>query len=115
MKIVDYDLDIQREPFAKPFAFKGSAFHEKWNLVVRLQGDDGGQAFGVGGLAALWSDSEVFDAHSEIGGNALMVAILERALACSRDREFTAPPELLAAILPEVQDYAGRPPGGNLQ
>ncbi|MEE2658940.1 MAG: L-alanine-DL-glutamate epimerase [Candidatus Latescibacterota bacterium] len=107
MKIVDYDLDIQREPFAKPFAFKGSAFHEKWNLVVRLQGDDGGQAFGVGGLAALWSDSEVFAAHSEIGGNALMVAILERALACSRDREFTAPPELLAAILPEVQDYAG--------
>ena len=41
MRIVETDLEIQREPFARPFAFKGSAFHEKWNLVVRLKDADG--------------------------------------------------------------------------
>ena len=41
MQIIETDLEIQREPFARPFAFKGSAFHEKWNLVVRLKDADG--------------------------------------------------------------------------
>ena len=38
MRIVHADLEMQRQPFARPFAFKGAAFHEKWNLVVRLRG-----------------------------------------------------------------------------
>ena len=108
MRIDQTDLEIQREPFARPFAFKGSAFHEKWNLIARLRDDTAGtQAFGVGGLAVLWSDSRVFARHSEMGGNALMVAILERGLALAKDvGEVESPPQLLSSILPAVEDYA---------
>ena len=106
MHIATANLEIQREPFIRPFAFKGSAFHEKWNLVVRLQDDKGRTAFGVGGLAVLWSDARVFAAHSEVGGNALMVAVLERALALVRDRSFVGQREIFRQVLPEVHAYA---------
>lgn len=106
MKIHSVDLDIQREPFARPFAFKGAAFHEKWNLVVRLRDADGTEAFGLGGLAVLWSDAEVFGAHTEAGGNALMVAVLERALRVALGRAWERPPELLAAVRPAATAYA---------
>jgi L-alanine-DL-glutamate epimerase-like enolase superfamily enzyme len=108
MRIDQTELEIQREPFARPFAFKGSAFHEKWNLIVRLRDDTAGkEAFGVGGLAVLWSDTRVFARHSQMGGNALMVAILERGLALAKDvGEIAAPAQLLRSILPAVEDYA---------
>ncbi|MBT3345144.1 MAG: L-alanine-DL-glutamate epimerase [Gemmatimonadetes bacterium] len=107
MQIDHTDLEIQREPFARPFAFKGAAFHEKWNLVVRLRDDDGREAFGVGGLAVLWSDARVFARHSEVGGNALMVAILERGLALARSAgTIDSPVQLLNTILPDVESYA---------
>ncbi|MDP7237966.1 MAG: hypothetical protein QGI34_14680, partial [Candidatus Latescibacteria bacterium] len=64
-------LEIQREPFAQPFAFKGSAFHEKWNMVVRLRDEADHEVIGIGGLAVLWSDAAVFEAHTEVGGNLL--------------------------------------------
>lgn len=100
------DLEIQREPFVRPFAFKGSAFHEKWNTVVRLVDGDGTEAFGVGGLAVLWSDPELFASHTEVGGNALMVAALEFALQQCRGIAWSSPPELAAKLLPEVHQYA---------
>ena len=100
------DLEIQREPFVRPFAFKGSAFHEKWNTVVRLVDGDGTVAFGVGGLAVLWSDPELFASHTEVGGNVLMVAVLEFALQKSRGIAWSSPPELTAKLLPEVYQYA---------
>ena len=107
MQIEHTDLEIQREPFARPFAFKGAAFHEKWNLVVRLRDDAGHEAFGLGGLAVLWSDARVFARHSEVGGNALMVAILERGLALAREAgPVDSPTKLLNRILPEVETYA---------
>jgi len=107
MRIQQTDLEIQREPFARPFAFKGAAFHEKWNLVVRLSDDVGREAFGVGGLAVLWSDARVFARHTETGGNVLMVAILERALVLARQAgEFDTPGQLLQGVLPEVEQYA---------
>lgn len=106
MRITDVDLDIQREAFAKPFAFKGSAFHEKWNLVVGLKDGEGTSAWGVGGLAVLWSDAAVFAAHSETGGNALMVATLERALQAARTVEWDSPADLLRAVRPEAEQFA---------
>ncbi|MDE3000739.1 MAG: L-alanine-DL-glutamate epimerase [Gemmatimonadota bacterium] len=105
MRIVRADLEIQRQPFARPFAFKGSAFHEKWNLIVRLTDEDGTEAVGVGGTAVLWSDPGVFSNHTEVGGNILMAALLEFALQQVTDREFTNPPDLLAELVPLVHDY----------
>ena len=106
MQITSVDLDIQREPFARPFAFKGSAFHEKWNLVVRLCDDVGTEACGIGGLAVLWSDADVFSAHTETGGNSLMVATLERALQASLAVEWERPEDLLAAVRGTAQTFA---------
>jgi hypothetical protein len=105
MRIVETDLEIQREPFARPFGFKGSAFHEKWNLVVKVVDDAGNQAFGLGGLAVLWSDGKVFAAHTEMGGNVLQAAVLEYALQRAKDVDFESPPELFDAIVEDVFDY----------
>ena len=97
MRIVHTDLEIQREPFARPFGFKGSAFHEKWNLVVRLRDDRGNESFGLGGLAVLWSDADVFSAHTEVGGNILQTALLEYALQEVLDRDYPSPLEILSS------------------
>ncbi|NOZ21354.1 MAG: mandelate racemase/muconate lactonizing enzyme family protein [Planctomycetes bacterium] len=105
MRIETADLEIQREPFARPFGFKGSYFHEKWNAVVRLTDADGVVAFGVGGLAVLWSDAAVFEAHTEVGGNILSLSILEHALQLSRGRDYADPIHLLHDLLPQAHDY----------
>lgn len=108
MRIDSVDLEIQREPFARPFGFKGSAFCEKWNLVVRLRDAAGNEAFGVGGLAVLWSDEDVFSAHTETGGNVLQAAMLEHALQLAKGQDFADPPALLDALSPEVHGYGKR-------
>ena len=106
MHIVETDLEIQREPFARPFAFKGSAFHEKWNLVVRLKDADGYEAFGIGGLAVLWSDATVFAAHTEMGGNLLQASLLEFALQHIKGKKFSDPMALFDTIENDVFSYA---------
>lgn len=105
MHIVDTALEIQREPFAQPFGFKGASFHEKWNLIVRLRDSDGQEAFGIGGLAVLWSDPDVFAGHTEVGGNVLQTAVLEHALQLVKDRSFADPRTMLTELLPEVHEY----------
>ena len=108
MDIARTDLELRREPFAQPFAFKGSAFHEKWCPVVRLVDDAGHEAVGVGGLAVLWSDARVFQAHTETGGNALQLAVLEDALRLIRGGSFADPMALQDAIIDEAHSYARR-------
>ena len=105
MQIVHTDLEIQREPFARPFAFKGSAFHEKWNLVVRLRDDRDNEAVGLGGLAVLWADAAVFESHTEVGGNVLMTALLEHALRLVKEREYADPIAMLDDLLPQVHEF----------
>lgn len=112
MKITETDLEIQREPFARPFGFKGSSFHEKWNMIVRLRDKDGSESVGVGGLAVLWSDANVFNAHTEVGGNLLQASILESALQHVMNREYADPPSMLADVLPKAFAY-GRTITGN--
>jgi L-alanine-DL-glutamate epimerase-like enolase superfamily enzyme len=105
VRIVHTDLEIQRESFARPFGFKGSSFHEKWNLVVRLRDENGTEAYGLGGLAALWSDPSVFEVHTEVGGNLLMASLLEFALQQVKGRDIPDPTSLLTELLPPVHDY----------
>ena len=107
MKITSSDLEIQREPFARPFGFKGAAFHEKWNCVVRIQSQDD-ESVGIGGLALLWSDPDVFTAHTEVGGNLLQSAILEHALQHVTGREYPDPPSMLGDVLPSAYEYGRR-------
>jgi L-alanine-DL-glutamate epimerase-like enolase superfamily enzyme len=108
MHVSEPDLQLRREPFARPFAFKGSAFHEKWTPVVRLVDDAGRDAIGIGGLAVLWSDRRVFEPHTETGGNALQLAALEEALRLVRDGEFADPAAMHDAVVDAAHDYARR-------
>ncbi|MDA0747074.1 MAG: L-alanine-DL-glutamate epimerase [bacterium] len=105
MHIAHTDLEMQRQPFAKPFAFKGTVFHEKWNLVVRLRDENDLEAIGVGGTAVLWSDPDIFSAHTEVGGNILMTALLEYALLYIQGKNYPNPQAMLADLLPHVHDY----------
>jgi L-alanine-DL-glutamate epimerase-like enolase superfamily enzyme len=112
LRIVDTELQIQREPFVRPFAIKGSSFREKWNLIVRLRDASGHQAVGVGGNAVLWSDTNVFSSHTEVGGNLLMAACLEFALQRAKEGEWPDPMQMMADLLPEVHRY-GKSVTGN--
>jgi len=106
MRIETVDLEIQREPFARPFGFKGSYFHEKWNAVVRLTDSDGNEAYGVGGLAVLWADAKVFASHTETGGNLIMLSVLEHALQLCKGKDYNDPMALQEDILNDVHDFA---------
>jgi len=105
MKITETNLNIIREPLVKPFGFKGSFFTEKWVCQVELTSDSGNKASGQGGLAVLWSDAAVFSAHSEVGGNILMAAMLEHALTLVKGKSFADPVEMLEFLDAPVYDY----------
>ena len=112
MKIGDVNLNIIREPLVKPFGFKGGFFTEKWVCQVELTSDSGNKATGQGGLAVLWSDATVFSAHTEVGGNLLMAAMLEHALTLVKGKSFTNPVEMIEFLDAPVYDY-GRKITGN--
>ena len=105
MFINEAEFELQREPFAQPFAFKGASFREKWNLVVRLRTEGEPWVYGLGGLAVLWSDARVFANHGEVGGNALMMTLLERGLGLVRGRSFASPQAMFYEIMPQVLSY----------
>ena len=111
MDIDQVGIRVQREPFARPFGFKGAFFHEKWNAVVRLTDSDGREAIGLGGLAPLWADARVFLKHGEDESNRLMLSILEFALQQAEGQPFYDPPALLDAVLPVVHEYGERVTG----
>ena len=106
MRVVGSDLNVGREPFVRPFGFKGGAFSEKWLTVVGLRDASGRAAVGVGGLAVLWSDPRVFFGHSEVGGNMLMVLLLERAMQMIRGRRYGSPLECLRDVFEPLHAYA---------
>ncbi|MCG6924181.1 MAG: L-alanine-DL-glutamate epimerase [Acidobacteria bacterium] len=106
LRIADTDSNFEREPLRRPFGFKGGYMSEIWQTAALAVSADGTRRIGLGTQSVLWSDARVFATHSESGGNALMYAITERALALARDRDFTTPVALLEGLLPEVHDYA---------
>ena len=112
LEIKSYRFNFEREPLVKPFTFKGGFFTEKWVLVTSLTSRSGMQATGLGGLAVLWSDPDVFFAHSETGGNVLMTAMAERAVKLLVGRSFRNPLEALDAVFPEIHEF-GRVLSGN--
>ena len=60
----------------------------------------------------MWSDPDVFFAHSETGGNVLMTAMAERAVKLLVGRSFRNPIEALDAVFPEIHEF-GRVLSGN--
>ncbi len=103
--IESYRFNLEREPLAKPFHFKGGFFTEKWVLVTSLTSRGGIQATGLGGLAVLWSDPEVFFAYSETGGNVIMAAMAETAAKLLIGKSFESPVEALDFVFPEIHEF----------
>lgn len=102
--IKNVDSNFEREPLT-PYRFKGSFITEGWQVAAWIESDSGTHKIGLGGQSPLWSDSNVFAAHSTNGGNALMYAMSERALQIMKGNAFSNPNELLDNLLPEVYEY----------
>jgi L-alanine-DL-glutamate epimerase-like enolase superfamily enzyme len=110
-----YGFDIQREPFVRPFHFKGGSFNEKWINITAL-GSSAACYTGIGGNAVLWSDPAVFAAHSETGGNLVMSLMAEQAAALLAARmlrgdEISDPIIAIQSILPELQEFGRKVSG----
>jgi L-alanine-DL-glutamate epimerase-like enolase superfamily enzyme len=112
LQITRVNSNFEREPLAKPFGFKGGAITNVWQSIAMLENEAGTQKIGLGVQSVLWSDSKVFAAHSENGGNALMFAMTERALQLIKGRSFDSPIAMLDDVLEEVLEY-GRKITGN--
>lgn len=106
-----YGFAIQREPFLRPFHFKGDSFNEKWiNITALYPAERGGDTLekrqtAIGGNAVLWSDPAVFSSYSETGGNLVMALMAERAAALLRGKEFPDPIAAIQALIPELHEF----------
>jgi L-alanine-DL-glutamate epimerase-like enolase superfamily enzyme len=103
--ITDVDSNFEREPLIRPFGFKGGFMREIWQSAAMIQSSSGIRKTGICTQSILWSDAEVFAAHSESGGNALMYAMSEYGLRLLKGRTFTDPVALLEDIWLEVLEY----------
>jgi len=103
--IAEVNSNFEREPLIRPFGFKGGYMTEIWQSVNYLKSSSGMHKIGLCTQNVLWSDAQVFAAHSESGGNALMFALTERALQIMKGQSFSTPVQLLDNILPEVYAY----------
>ncbi|MCB0628725.1 MAG: hypothetical protein R2824_23780 [Saprospiraceae bacterium] len=112
LQITGVNSNFEREPLLKPFGFKGGAITNVWQSIAMLENEAGTQKMGLGTQSVLWSDSKVFAAHSENGGNALMFAMTERALQLIKGRSFESPIAMLDDVLEDVLEY-GRQITGN--
>ena len=45
-RIADFALDFIREPLRQPFGFKGGSLSELWQVVCRVELDDGRCGYG---------------------------------------------------------------------
>ncbi len=99
------DSNFEREPLKRPFGFKGSSITKVWQTISYLESKNGNHGIGLGTQSVLWSDSKVFAAHTENGGNALMYAMCERALQTIKGNSFQNPIQLLDDILNDIYEY----------
>ena len=104
-RIADTDSNFEREPLIRPFGFKGGYMKEIWQTAAMLQGDSGLRKVGICTHNVLWSDAEVFAAHSEAAGNAIMFSMTERALQMIKGQTFQSPVHLVESIMDELWRY----------
>jgi len=97
--------NFEREPLIRPFGFKGGYMKEIWQTVSYLESISGLHSIGLCTQSVLWSDANVFVAHSESGGNALMYAMTERAMQMLNGESYTTPLDLLDFLYNEIYEY----------
>lgn len=102
IRITGVNSNFEREPLIRPFGFKGGYMTEIWQTAARLQSETGISKIGICSQNVLYSDANVFAAHSEAAGNALMYSLTDKALQLTKNTPFTTPIDLIEKILPEV-------------
>ena len=65
--IAEVNSNFEREPLIRPFGFKGGYMTEIWQTVNYLKSSSGNHQIGLCTQNVLWSDAQVFAAHSESG------------------------------------------------
>ncbi|WP_460912710.1 enolase C-terminal domain-like protein [Spirosoma areae] len=96
------DSNFERETLIRPFGFKGDYMTEMWQSASRLESESGISKIGICTQNVLYADADVFSAHSEACGNALMFSLTNRALEITRQTPFTTTVDLIDSILPQV-------------
>lgn len=102
IRIIHTDSNFERERLVRPFGFKGGFLTELWQTASRIESASGISTIGIGTQSVLYGDPDVFEAHSEAGGNALMYALTDSALQIAKKTAFSTPVDLLERILPDV-------------
>ena len=97
--------NFEREALVRPFGFKGAYVSEIWQTVAGMMSGSGHRAAALNTQSPLWSDAEVFAAHSEAAGNSLMFAMTEFALNRAVGQRFETPIDLLDTLLPETVEF----------
>ncbi|RPE12959.1 L-alanine-DL-glutamate epimerase [Chitinophaga lutea] len=106
--VTEAGSDFEREPLVRPFGFKGNYLTELWQVAVRLQSTPGLGGTGLATQSVLYGDAELFAAHPEAGGNALLYVLTNKALELIKSTPFRTPPELLETILPPLTAAAAQ-------
>ncbi len=104
IKVADVTSNFEREKLIRPFGFKGGYMTEIWQTASRMQSEGGTGKIGLCSQGVLYSDANVFAAHSEAAGNALMYSLTDKALQITKNTPFTTPVELIEKILPQVYE-----------
>lgn len=104
IKIIGVNSNFEREPLIRPFGFKGGYMTEIWQTAAKLQSESGISKIGICSQNVLYSDANVFAAHSEAAGNALMYSLTDKSLQITKNTPFTTPIDLIDKILPEVTE-----------
>lgn len=111
IRFQSYGFAIQREPFLRPFHFKGDSFNEKWLNITSLYPAEGSgdtcekRQTAIGGNAVLWSDPAVFSSYSETGGNLVMALMAERAVQLIRGKVFPDPIAAVQELIPQLHEF----------
>ncbi len=100
--ITHADSDFEREALMRPFGFKGGYLTELWQVASRLESASGHKKTGIATQSVLYGDAEMFAAHTETEGNALMYLTAIRALKLIRNTPFTDPVMLQESIFPQL-------------
>jgi hypothetical protein len=105
--------NFEGEGLLHPFGFKGGYLTELWQTISMLQSQSGIRKIGLATQSVLYGDADLFAAHSEASGNALMYIIANRALEMVKQTPYKSPVELLDKILPplieEAKKISGKP------
>jgi len=97
--------NFEREPLIRPFGFKGGYLNELWQSAAMLQSENGVRKVGICTHNVLWSDAEVFAAHSPAAGDAILFAISERGLQMIKGQSFASPIQMVESIKDELWEY----------